>query len=117
MNSTISALPLPWAIFAYSVLGLGLFFVLGFLGRYTTSLPWARTEEGRHLVAVSANIGAFFLLYTVLAIWPDFPGRGGLRIVLLVAIVANSGWRWWLLEKHLKERRKSGLHATDATRR
>lgn len=102
MNTTINAMPVEWQVFAYTVLGLGTVFVLGFLIEYMVRLPWASSPEGRHLVAMSANVGAFFVLYLVLAVWPEFPGRGIARIGLLVAIVANCGVRWWLLRRHLR---------------
>ena len=66
MSQSIRALPPAWAAIAYALLGLGLFFVLGFLIRYMSRLPWAASPEGRHLVAVSANVGAFFALYLAL---------------------------------------------------
>lgn len=105
MSQSIRALPPAWAAIAYALLGIGLFFVAGFLIRYMTRLPWAESPEGRHLVAVSANVGAFFALYLALTIWPEFPGRTAVRMALFVAIVINCGWRWWLLEKHLRERK------------
>jgi hypothetical protein len=52
---------------------------------------------------MSANVGAFFVLYLVLAVWPEFPGRGAIRFVLLIAIVTNCGWRWYLYRKDLRE--------------
>lgn len=107
MIHAINSLPVGWTIFAYGVLGWGLFTVLAFLVRYTTNLPWTHTEEGRHLVAMSASIGAFFLIYFVQAFVPDFAGRRYLLIHLLVALVANCTWRWILLERHLAARRRT----------
>ncbi len=105
MSQTIRSLPPVWAAVAYALLGLGVLFTFGFIARYVTNLPWSRTEEGRHLVAMSANVGAFFVLYSVLAVWPDFPGRNAIRMTLFVVLVANCGRRWWLLERYLRERR------------
>lgn len=108
MNQQISTMPPAWAAVAYILIGLGIFFSVGFLSRYMLKKPWARTEGGRHIVAWSANVLAFLLLYGMLAIWPNFPGRGAIRFVLLATIVANAGWRWWLLEKTLYAEKKSG---------
>lgn len=105
MNKDIATLPLVWQVLAYCLLGLGLLFVVGFILRYTTNLPWKIHEEGKHLVAMSANVGAFFVLYIGLGLFPEFPGRAAVRLGLLVALVANCGWRWVLLEKHLRERK------------
>lgn len=106
MIHTMRSLPLVWELVAYGVLGWGLLAVLLFLGRYTTNLPWFSSEEGRHLVAMSANIGAFFVVYLVQAVW-EFPGRGVVMLVLLVGLVASCTWRWLLLERHLRERRQA----------
>lgn len=107
MIRVIHSLPLGWQIFAYILLGWGLVSVLLFVGRYMTSLPWASTPEGRHLVAMTANIGAFFLVYLVQAVWPSLPFREQILIGLLVGLVANCTWRWILLERHLRERHRA----------
>lgn len=106
MNQTISSLPLGWKLYALGLLLLGIIFVLGFLARYTAKLPWASTEEGKHLVAMSAVIGGFLALYLMLAAWPDMPYRHEVRLTLFTALVAALGHRWWLLEKHLRKRRR-----------
>lgn len=107
MNQTISGLPLGWKLFALGLLVLGIIFVIGFLVRYTAKLPWASSEEGRHLVAMSSVVGAFLVLYLALAAWPEMPYRHAVRMVLFTALVAVLGHRWWLLEKHLRGKRRS----------
>lgn len=107
MNSTINELPLGWKLFALGMLVLGVVFVFGFIIRYVTHLPWASTKEGRHLVAMSANVGGFLVLYLVLAAWPDMPYRNVVRLTLFTVLITNCGWRWWLLERHLAERREA----------
>lgn len=111
MINTVRSLPLVWELLAYGVLAWGLLSVLLFLGRYMTSLPWSSTPEGRHLVAMSGNIGAFFLVYLVQAVWPGLPGRRYILIVLLIGLVASCTWRWLLLERHLRERRRERRRA------
>jgi predicted permease len=106
MIRDIQALPVWASVLAYTVLALGLVFVTGFILRYVVKLPWSDSEEGRHLVAMSANIGAFFVVYLLLAIWPELPGRSAIRIGLLFLLVGNCGWRWWLLEKYLREHKR-----------
>lgn len=107
MIRAINSLPLGWALFAYGVLGWGLVVVCLFLTRYMIELGWRTTEEGRHLVAMSANVGAFFLIYVIQLFIPDWSWRPILMLVLLVALVVNCTWRWVLLEKHLKIRRRA----------
>lgn len=106
MIHTMQSLPFLWELFAYLVLGWGLLVVLLFLGRYMTRLPWTSTPEGRHLVAMSANIGAFFLVYLVQAVWPDMPGRRYIMLGLLLVLVANCTSRWLLLERYLRRRKR-----------
>ncbi len=107
MNQQISTMPQPWATIAYVLLGLVWLSCGLFLVRYTRRLPWAGTSEGRHLVAMSANVFCFATLYIVRAIWPDFPGRGAVLFVLLVGLTINTVWRLVLLEKHLRERKRA----------
>lgn len=106
MNQQISAMPQPWAAIAYTLLALVWLSCGWFLVRYTTRLPWAQHAEGRHLVAMSANVFGFATLYIVRAIWPDFPSRGTILFVLLIGLTANTVWRAVLLEKHLRDRRR-----------
>ena len=113
MINAVRTLPVFWELVAYGVLGWGLLAVLLFLGRYTTSLPWTSTPEGRHLVAMSANIGAFFLVFLVQAAWPGLPGRRYILLALLLGLVASCTWRWIMLERHLAERRQPGYGAVD----
>lgn len=115
MIRAINSLPLGWMIFAYVVLGWGLVAVLLFLVRYTTNLPWTQTEEGRHLVAMSSNVGAFFLLYLIQAFVPNIPGRAYILVALLVALVATCTWRWVILEKRLAARRRSALRPEEGS--
>jgi hypothetical protein len=103
---------LPWwaEVLGYGLLSLGLVFVLGFLVRYRMINTWVTlTEEGKHLVAMSANIGAFFVVYLVLAIWPDLPRWlvSMIRLTLLVGLVLNCGWRWLLLERYRRRGTRS----------
>lgn len=112
MIKAINSMPTGWSIFAYIVLGIGAVSVAGFLVRYMANLPWRSTEEGRHLVAMSASVGAFFAVYLVQAFIPDWPGRAYVMVALLVALVANCVWRWVMLERHLARRRRATREGT-----
>jgi hypothetical protein len=108
VNAQLSAYPWPWSLVAYIVLGIGWVAVVWFLARYMIKADWFATEIGRHLVAFSGCVGGFFTLYLMLAIWPDFPGRGAIRIALLFALVSVCVWRAWLLEKTFRGDRRKG---------
>lgn len=108
MNGAISALPWWAAAIAYAILGLGVFFVVGFIVEYVTRTNHI-DEIGRHMVAMSANLGAFFTLYLALAVWPEFPGRNVIRFILLIAIVSNCGVRWYLYRKSRRDARDHPL--------
>lgn len=106
MIHTVNSLPRVWSLFAYGVLMWGLIVGLLFVTRYVFTLPWRRTAEGRHLVSMTMSIVAFFLIYLVQAVVPDWWWRPYLMVVLLVALVANLTWRWIMLERHLRVRRR-----------
>lgn len=106
MNGAISTLPLWLSLIAYGILALGVVFAAGFITDYLVHTRHIG-EIGRHMVAMTANVGAFFVLYLVLGIWPNFPGRNIIRFVLLIAIVANCGWRWHLYRKSVREAREN----------
>jgi hypothetical protein len=107
MNAQLSAYPWPWNLIAYGVLGVGWVAVVWFLVRYMTQAPWYHSEAGRHLVAMSLCVGGFFTLYLVLAVLPTLPGKGLIRITLLVALVAVCIWRTTMLERSLRRDRQS----------
>lgn len=107
MNAQLSALPMPWSLVAYSILGLGWLAGGWFLARYTLTRPWYLSEMGRHLVAFSTAVFLFFTLYLMLAIWPNFPGRGGIRFGLLILLVSAVVWRTIIFEKQDWAERKA----------
>lgn len=107
MNAQLSALPMPWSLIAYVILGIGWLAGGWFLARYTLTRPWYLTEIGRHLVAFSTAVFLFFTLYLMLAIWPNFPGRGAIRFGLLIFLVAVVVWRAVIFERTDRADRKA----------
>jgi hypothetical protein len=99
MSRDIDALPLWAKLLAYGVLGVGWVASVWFIARYGATRPWFRSEIGRHLMAMSVAVGAFFTLYLVLAVWPTFPGRTVIRFVLLILLVAAVVWRSIIFER------------------
>lgn len=109
MNRDISSMP-PWlSAIAYGILAVGFIAAWGFVIRYTSLAPWYTTAIGQHFVSMTSSVGAFFGLYLILALYPDFPGRGAIRFVLLIAIVANCVWRWALFEIDERRMRRGTL--------
>lgn len=111
MNQQLSVMPQPWSFIGYTLLAMLWLSCGWFLVRYTTKLPWASTEAGRHLVAMSANLFGFATLYGVRAVWPDFPGRGAVLFVLLIGLVVNTTWRLVMLERYLRQERARAARA------
>lgn len=99
MSRDVEALPLWAKLIAYGVLGIGWVASVVFILWYGRTRPWFQSEMGRHLMAMSVSVGAFFTLYLVLAIWPEFPGRTVIRFVLLIALVATVVWRLAIFAK------------------
>lgn len=108
MNATIVAMPGWLQVIAYGLLGLGVVFVVGFIVDYVSHTNHI-DDIGRHMVAMSANVGGFFVLYLVRAVWPEFPGRGALLFIGLIALVTNCGIRWRLYRKSVREARENLL--------
>lgn len=107
MNAQLSAYPWPWNFVAYSILGIGWLATVIFVVWYVRTEPWYNSEVGKHLVSFSCSVGAFFTLYLILAIFPDMPGKGIVRLVLLVALVANCVWRLVIFAKHRTKHKPS----------
>lgn len=99
MSRDVEALPLWAKLIAYAVLGTGWLASAWFIARYGTTRPWFGSEVGRHLMAMSISVGAFFTLYLALAIWPEFPGRTVIRFALLILLVTTVVWRAIIFEK------------------
>lgn len=107
MIRTIYSLP-PW-LKAIAVIALivGLLATVYFIVRYVSSLPWFRSEEGRHLMSWTANVGGFFLIYTVqVFIRSDWSWRPYLIVAMLLVLVSNCVWRVIMLERYLRRRRQ-----------
>lgn len=113
MNSAITTYPIFWQVFAYVLLGLGLVGCWGFLARYTWTYSWWRSEEGSHIAAFSAALGLFLTFYVLVAVWPNLPGRGAIRLALFVLLVSVILWRWWLFERTRFRDRRGQLKAVD----
>lgn len=57
---------------------------LAFVTVYQLRAPWRSTSAGRHVMAVTAVIGAFGLYTVLIAVWPHGPAAAALRVVRVV---------------------------------
>lgn len=77
-----------------------------FIFRYMAKFRWWTTDIGRHLIAVSACLGAFYSYSAVAVVWPDVPGRVWVRGVLFVLITITIVWRLIMFERVQRQLRK-----------
>lgn len=92
------------ALFAFGALGSWLF-----IYRYMRTYRWWTTELGRHMIAFSAVVGAWFTYIPFILLWPDFPGRAAIGTVLLVVLVFTVWWRVWMFERLRGKLRRKGM--------
>lgn len=94
------------ALVSTVALFIGLVFGAVFLVFYAALVPgWWREEHRAHVVAFSANVVGFFLLY-VLRPLIDPGVFQWIRLFLLLALVANTVWRTVIFLRGLLRRRR-----------
>ena len=98
----------PWLMYTYeALLFVGAFSCWGFIFRYVTKFKMS-TPIGRHLVAMSAIVGAFLTYAAIATIWPGAPGRVWIRTILFIALVVALVLRWVMFERLLRKIDKEG---------
>lgn len=112
MVRAVSALPLGWKIFALLLLVVGTLSTLMFIGRYVATLPWYKSAEGRHLIAMTGSVAAFFLVYVIQLLIPDWSWRPYLMLALLLVLVVVCVWRYFMLEHYLRTRHRKDRSST-----
>lgn len=60
---------------------------------------WRHTPAGRHVMGLSAALGALLTLIAVARLWPDFPGRAWVTLGLFAVLVAQLVWQCVLLHR------------------
>ena len=77
-----------------------------FVGAYhwLTGGDWRRTAAGRHLMAFTATLGALLTWIIVARVWPDWPARRVVSLLLFAALVGQVVWRCVLLHRAQHER-------------
>lgn len=109
MSRAIDAYPLLWKVYAIVLLALFVSSCWAFVIGYATRYRWWDNQVGRHLISFSGCLGLFGTYYTVLAVWPDMPGRSGIRLALFTVLTGVTVWRFfWFMHIRAEERRKDG---------
>lgn len=84
-----------------------------FVIRYMVIYKWYSTELGIHLITFSSCLAAFESYYLLILIWPELPGRTGIRTGLFVLLTAAIVWRWWMFERIRWQSRKKKNQGTE----
>jgi hypothetical protein len=93
VTTQLSSLPFWWRVEAIVLLVIGAGSCWSFVTLYWVTFKWWRNDFGRHLIAMSSCLGAFFTYYLILVAWPDLPGRGLIRLILFHLLVVTVVWR------------------------
>lgn len=113
MTSWLASLPTGYRVLVYLLLGEGIVACWAFVVLYSLSFRWWRNAVGRHLVALSACLGALLSFYGLLVFWPDLPGKDAIRGVLFLSLIAVINQRLWVFGRYdLARRREQRRKAT-----
>lgn len=74
----------------------------------TTSGDWWHSAAGRHLMQFTANLGLLFGLIVGARVWPDYPGRDEVTLLLFASLVGQVVWRSVLLHRVQHEDEPAG---------
>src|SRR2546423_726766 len=88
-----------------------------FIYRYMRTYRWWSTALGRHMIAFSAIVGAWFTYIPIVLIWPQIPGRNAIGTVLIVVLVLTVWWRVWMFERLRRAVRKENRTVTNPVQR
>ena len=115
MIAWLASLSTAYRVLVYVLLGEGIVACWVFVALYSFSYRWWRNSVGRHLVALSACLGAFLTYYGLLVFWPDMPGRDVIRGVLFVTLIVVINQRLWVFGRYdLARRREQRRRGEDA---
>jgi hypothetical protein len=98
--------------------GVALFGLVYFCVRYAISTggDWRRTAEGRHLMLFRGSLALFMLMGVANNVWPAYPGRDAIRVLIIgvfaLAVVHGDA----LLERAQAARRRLLRFRRDAER-
>jgi len=103
----MTGLPSVGKLLVYALLAEGILACWAFVILYSILHKWWGNQFGRHLVALSACLGAFLTYYGLLVFWPDMPARDTVRMVLFVALILVINQRLWVFGRYEYARRRA----------
>lgn len=77
-----------------------------FIIRYWMTNRWWRNDFGRHLMSMSAALGALGAFSLLVLVWPDLPARGLVRMVLFFLLALTVVWRIVVFERYELAKRR-----------
>lgn len=72
----------------------------------TTAGDWRHNPGGRHVMLFTADLGLLLTVIVAARIWPNYPGRSTVTLVLFGLLVVQIVWRCVLLhraQRHARE--------------
>lgn len=106
MITWLTSLPTFWRVVVYALLGEGIVACWSFVALYSFNHRWWHNDIGRHLVALSACLGALLTFYGLLTFWPDMPYRDVIRMVLFVSLIVVINQRLWVFGRYELARKR-----------
>lgn len=100
MITWLASLPGFFRGLVYVLLGEGIVACWAFVALYSFNHKWWHNDIGRHLVALSACLGALLTFYGLLVFWPDMPGKDAVRMVLFVSLIIVINQRLWVFGRY-----------------
>ncbi|SCL31884.1 hypothetical protein GA0070616_4350 [Micromonospora nigra] len=84
---------------ALAVLGLAacLYFVAAY--QWLTGGDWRHNPGGRHLMEFTGTLGVLLGLIVAARLWPDYPGRDQVTLLVFGLLVGQVVWRSVLLHR------------------
>jgi len=85
--------------------------------QWETRGSWRKTAGGKHVMGFTAVLGAFFGLVFAARVWPSYPGRDWISLVVFAAAVWQVLWRNVLLyvAQHPQRQSRRDSHEARAT--
>ncbi|WFE45292.1 hypothetical protein [Verrucosispora sp. WMMD1129] len=83
-----------------------LYFVAAY--QWLTGGDWRHNPAGRHLMEFTGTLGVLLGLIVAARLWPDYPGRDTITLVVFGLLVAQVVWRSVLLHRAQDDREPTG---------
>jgi hypothetical protein len=96
----VASLPQLYRVLVYVLLCEGIFACWAFVALYSFNHRWWHNDIGRHLVALSACLGALLSYVGLLVLCPDMPWRDAIGMGLFVSLIAVVNQRLWVFGRY-----------------